>query len=73
MCSVERIVAVNFSGTHDAHRRFHLLHGANLHRRRVRAQQQAVALRFRVLPGDEQRILRIARRMVRRKFNASKL
>src|ERR1700674_3767204 len=31
------------------------------------AQQQAVAQRLRFLPGDEQRVLRIARGMVRRK------
>ena len=50
------------------HRRLHLLHGANLHRRSVSAQQQAVALRFRFLAGDEQRVLGIARGMVRRKI-----
>ena len=55
-------------GDHDANRRTHLFHGANLHRRRVRAQQQALALRLRLLAGDEQRVLRIARRMVRRKI-----
>ena len=51
-----------------AHRRLHLLHGANLHRRSVGAQQQALALRLRFLTGDEQRVLGIARRMVRRKI-----
>ena len=34
----------------------------------MRAQQQAVAQRLRFLPRDEQRILRIARRVVRRKI-----
>ena len=65
---VERVVAMDFSRTHHAHRRLHLLHGANLHWRRVRAQQQAVALRLRFLSGDEERVLRIARGMIRRKI-----
>ena len=34
----------------------------------MRAQQQAVALRLRLLPGDEERVLRVARRMVGRKI-----
>ena len=34
----------------------------------MRAQQQALALRLGLLSGDEQRVLRIARRMVRRKI-----
>ena len=55
-------------GNHNAKRRPHLLHGANLHRRSMRAQQQALALRLRLLAGDEERVLRIARRMVRRKI-----
>ena len=33
----------------------------------MRAQQQAVAQRLRFLSGDEQRVLRVARGMVRRK------
>ena len=34
----------------------------------MRAQQQPLALRLRLLPRDEQRVLRIPRRMVRRKI-----
>ena len=48
MAGVRRIVAMHFPGNHDAQRRLHLLHGANLHRRRMRAQQQALALRLRL-------------------------
>ena len=62
---IGRVIAMHFSRTHHAHRRLHLLHGANLHRRRVRAQQQTITLRLRFLIGDEQCVLRIARRMVR--------
>ena len=43
------------------------LHGANLHRRSVGAQQQAIARGLALLAGDEQRVLRVARGMVRRK------
>ena len=64
---VERIVAVHLAGDDDAHRRRLLLHGANLHRRGVRAQQQAIARGLALLSGDEERVLRVARRMVRRK------
>ncbi len=46
---VERIVAMHLAGNDDAHRRRLLLHGANLHRRSVRAQQQAVARRLPLL------------------------
>src|SRR5713226_1551225 len=70
---VGRVVTVNFSRTHHAHRRLHLLHGANLHWRRVRAQQQAVAQWLRFLPGDEERVLRVARGMIRRKVQRFKV
>src|ERR1035438_9258168 len=63
---VERIVAMHLAGDHDAHRRRLLLHGANLHRRSVGAQQQTIARGLALLAGDEQRVLRIARGMVRR-------
>ena len=59
---------MHFARNHNPHRRLHLLHGANLHRRSVRAQQQPVALRLRFLAGDKQRVLGIARGMVRRKI-----
>src|SRR5208337_4731592 len=61
---------MNFSRTHDAHRRLHLLHGPDLHRRSVRAQEQAIAQRLRFLTGDEKRVLRVARGMVRRKVQS---
>ena len=44
------------------------LHRPNLHRRSMRAQQQPLALRLRLLARDEQSILRIPRRMIRRKI-----
>src|SRR6185437_13351656 len=43
-----------------------LLHGAYLHRGRVRAQQQLLAPSFRFLIGEKQRVLRVPRGMVRR-------
>ncbi len=64
---VGRIVAMNFSWAHDAHRRLHLLHSADLHRRSMRAEQQPITLWLRFLPGDDERILRVARGMIRRK------
>ena len=64
------VVAVHLAGNHDAHRRRLLLHGAHLHRRSVRAQQQAVAQRAALLVGDHQRVLRVARRMAGRKIHA---
>ncbi len=42
---VRRVVAVHLAGADDAHRRRRLFHGADLHRRGMGAQQQAVALR----------------------------
>ena len=39
----------------------------------MRAQQQAVARGLAFLPGDEQRVLRVARRMVRRKVQRLKV
>ena len=68
VAGVGRIVAMYRARNHDADRRLHLLHGANLHRRSVSPQQQTLALRLRFLPGDEQRVLRVARRMVGRKI-----
>ena len=44
-----------------------LLHGADLHRRSVRAQQQAIAQRLAAAGWRLQRVLRVAGRMVRRK------
>ena len=70
---IGRVVAVYLAGTNHAHRRPQALHGANLHRRGVGAQQQAVALRSPLLSGDEQRVLRIARRMVGRKVQRLKI
>ena len=65
-----RVVAVHFAGNDDAHRRRLLLHGAHLHRRGVGAQKQAVAQRAALLVGDDQRVLRVARGMARRKVHA---
>ena len=64
------VVAMDFAGNDDAHRRRLLLHGAHLHGRGVRAQQQAVAQRTALLVGDDQRVLRVARRMAGRKVHA---
>src|SRR5215467_4328706 len=66
MAGIGRIIAVHLAGNHDADRRLELLHGANLYRRSMGAQQQPVALCLCALLGDEQRVLRIARRMIRR-------
>ena len=68
VAGVGRIVAMHRPGNHDANRRTHLLHRANLHRRGMRAQQQALALRLRLLSRDEERVLRVARGMVRREI-----
>ena len=43
-------------------------HRPDLHRRRVRAHQQPVAQRLSLLPGQHQRVLRVARGMVRREI-----
>ena len=51
-------------GNHNANRRTHLLHGANLNRRSVRPQQEPFSLRLRLLPRNKQRVLRVACRMV---------
>ena len=59
---------MHFPRTDHAQGRLHLFHGANLHRRSVRAQQQPLPQRLRFLIGDEQRILRIPRRMIGRKI-----
>ena len=49
-----------------------LLHGTNLHRRGMGAQQQTVAQRLTFLLRDHQRILRVARRVTRRKIQRSR-
>ena len=63
--SIRRIVAMHLPWNHDANRRPHLLHGANLHRRSMRPQQQPLTLRLRLLIGDEERVLRVTCGMVR--------
>src|ERR1700686_305852 len=55
---------------HDPDRRPHLLHRPNLYWRSMSAQQQPLPLRLGLLSRDEQRILRIPRRMVRRKIQS---
>src|SRR5579859_1179064 len=62
--SIGSVTAMHFAGDHHAHRRWLALHGADLDRRGMRAQQQALALRLGFLSGDEQSVLRVARRMV---------
>ena len=64
---VERVVPVNLSGTHHAHRRLRLLHGVDLYWRGMGAEQQPIALRLRILARNEERVLRVTRWMVRRK------
>src|SRR6185369_10064354 len=59
------VVTVYLARTYDAHWGPHLLHRADLYRRRVRAQHQAIALLLLLLVRDEKRVLGIARRMVR--------
>src|SRR5580698_495238 len=65
---VERIVAMHLPGDDDAYGRRLLLHGANLHRRSVSAQQQAITRELVLLARDEQRVLGVARGMVWRKI-----
>ena len=56
------IVAVHLARNHQPQRRVLLQHRPNLHRRGMRAHQQPLARRLRLLLGDHQRVLRIARR-----------
>src|SRR6267154_3670601 len=65
---IRRVVAMDIAGNHNSQRRLHLLHGANLHRRGMRSQQQLLALRFRTLISEKQRVLGVARRMVGREI-----
>src|SRR6185369_1026743 len=67
------VVAVYLAWTDDAHWGPHLLHRADLYRRRVRAQHQAIALLLLLLVGDEERVLGIARRMVRWEIQGFKI
>ena len=67
VAGVRRIVAIDLARNHNAQRRLQLLHGANLHRRGVRAQQQPVAQSLLLLPCEEQGVLHVARGMVGRK------
>ena len=53
VAGVGRIVAMDFAGNDNANRRLQLLHGANLHGRSVRAQQQSLAPRLRFLIGEK--------------------
>src|SRR5580692_8146015 len=50
---IQWIVAVYLAWDDDAHWRLLLLHGADLHRRGVRAQQQTITRRLLFLSGDE--------------------
>src|SRR5580704_1553143 len=70
MACIWRIIAVHGSGNHNAQGRPHFFHRANLHRRSMRAQQQPLPLRLRLLARDKQSILRIPRRMIRRKIQS---
>ncbi len=58
------IGTMHFARNHNADRRRRGQHGANLHRRRMRAQQEAIALRFLFLSRNEDCVLCIARGMV---------
>jgi len=66
---VLRVVAVDFAGDHDADRRRLLLHGAHLHGRCVRAEQESIAKRTALLVGDDECVLRVTRGMARRKIH----
>src|SRR6267143_4295142 len=68
-----RIIAMHLTGYHDPNRRPHLLHGPNLHRRSMRAQQKTLPRGFRSLPRDEQSILGVSRRVVGRKIQRLKV
>src|SRR5258705_5792285 len=68
MRGIGRVVAMDFAGTHYSHRWLHFFHRANLDGRRMRSQQQTVALRLRLLSGNEECVLCIASGMVRRKI-----
>src|SRR5579864_6549289 len=68
MAGIRRVFAVDFARNHNAQRRLHLFHGANLHGRSVRAKQLLLAARLRFLIGEEERVLTIARGMVWRKI-----
>src|ERR1700681_1347291 len=73
VAGIWRIIAMHLPGYHDPNRRPHLLHGPNLHRRSMRAEQKTLLRRFRSLPRDEQSILSISRRMVWRKIQRLKV
>ncbi len=68
MRRIGRIVAVNLARDHNTYRRRLQFHGADLYRRCVRPHQQPVPQRLALLARDHQRVLRIARRVVRRKI-----
>ena len=59
--------------TNHAYRRLHLLHSPDLYWRRMRAKQQAIPQRLRFLARDKKRVLRVARRMVRREVQRLKV
>ena len=54
------ILAVGLAGDHDADRRLLRLHGADLHRRRMRAQKLALAVRAGL---EEEGVVHLARRV----------
>ena len=61
------VVAVDLAGNDDADGRGLRDHAANLHRRGVGAHQQAVARGFCLLTSQQERVLGVARGVVRRK------
>ena len=64
------IAAIGAAGADDADRRLLLQHRANLHRARMRAQQFALARRIRL---QEERVVHLARRMIRRKIELGEI
>jgi len=67
------IAPVDFAGADDTDWGLRLFHRANLYRRGVSAEEQTFAQGFRFLIGDDERVLRVTRGVVRGKLSASKL
>src|SRR5437868_10355197 len=61
-----RVGAMHLSWAYYAYRRRLLFHRPDLHRRGVRPHEQALAQRLLLLIGDDQGVLRVARRVIRR-------
>jgi len=73
MGCILRIVAMHLAGNYDADRGRVQFHGAHLHRRGVCAEQKSIAQRPAFLVGDDERVLRVARRMAGGEVHALKV